>query len=808
MFKRLLTLSFLFFSITCFAQDFVLEGRVFDEKNNPVAFANVVLLDNDVLITGTTTDDSGSFTIEGLSASNYILKVTFLGYEPIEMPLDIKANVKLQNIILKENVETLKGVTVVAKKPTVTRMVDRLVFNVENSTLSNNNVLDVLKHTPGVLVYDGSITVKNATPMVYLNDRRVYLSAEEVQQLLEATPANNIKAVEVITSPPAKYDAEGGAVLNIVTSKNIIAGYNGSVFGNYKQGFEYPKYALGTSHFFKTKKLSTYINYNVSPRKDFREKDEFVNFIDNGSNTSSWETDYGKTIESRYNAINANIDYEFDARNSIGFTTNMLIAPRKHSQTDVNSITEVFGADKVLDSTFNTANSSVLESFNMAFTLDYIHKFKRAGEQLSISMHHTNYDYSDFQNVDTDYLFPDQSLIRDNRFQTFSSQVIKLNAGQIDYELPIDDVSVFEAGAKVSNIDSESVLTQYTFEGDTRVEDLQNSDTFLYDETNYAAYMSYSKDWNEWSLKAGLRAEYTDIKGNSLSANEVNNNDYLKLFPSVYITNRINDNNEVYFNYSKRIFRPRYSQLNPFKFFLNDNSFITGDPKLVPQIDNVFTLGYTLNNTYTFELYYRYENDPAIEIVFQDNDDNLLKYVNTNIDRSISYGFDFTTYSSIAKDWDLYVLSSLFYYDNRYVSLESNNQLNTTDKWSVYTQINNYFSLLKDKSLNADVSLLYISPIADGPSIISDRLGLDINLRKSFWNNKASLSIGVTDVFNTQNFNQATKYLNQDIFMRSRMENRLFTIGFNYKFGNTKLKTKNKTIDLRERDRLERSGEN
>ncbi|GAL65010.1 putative TonB-dependent receptor [Algibacter lectus] len=339
-------------------------------------------------------------------------------------------------------------------------------------------------------------------------------------------------------------------------------------------------------------------------------------------------------------------------------------------------------------------------------------------------------------------------------------------------------------------------------ENGTREQDFTNSDTFLYDEANLALYGSYSKDWDNWSLKAGLRTEYTTIEGNSLSENQTNKSDYIKFFPTFHIMNVLNENNEIYFTYNKSIYRPRYSQLNPFKFFLSDNSYNTGDPNLKPQIDDSFTLGYTLNSKYTFELYYRNENDPSIQITFQDNDSKLLKNIDTNIDRSISYGLDFTTFTPVMSNRDVYAYSSLFYYENRFTALESNSQLYTTDKWSVYLQMVNYFSFLKDKTLTADVVLTYISPLVNGPSEVSNRTGLDISFRKTFWNNRASLTMGVTDIFNTQNFTQTTKYLNQDILLNSRIENRMFTLGFNYKFGNFRLQTNKKDIESIERDRL------
>ena len=334
MLRKLLSCVIFLYTSFCFSQEFSISGTVNDLNTKSIAYANVVLVSkaNLEIIKGTITDDFGAFKIENINKGDYTITLSFLGFEDYSKAIALNQNIDLGIIILKESLQELDGVTIVAKRPTVKRMVDRLVFNVENSTLSNNNVLDVLKHTPGVLVNNEKITVKQSTPTIYINDRRVHLSSNEIQQLLEGTSASNIKSIEVITNPPAKYEAEGGSVLNIITSKNIIAGYNGSIFGTYKQGSQFPKYAFGTSHFFKAKKLNTYLNYSISPRKDFRNNDEFVNFIDNDQVTSSWETDFRRTRETSNQNINANIDYEFDENNSLGFSTSMLISPRANTQ--------------------------------------------------------------------------------------------------------------------------------------------------------------------------------------------------------------------------------------------------------------------------------------------------------------------------------------------------------------------------------------------------------------------------------------------------------------------------------------------
>lgn len=800
--KRLLQIIY-FFPLFALAQNYTISGHVVDESNMVVAYSNVVLLDSEnEPIKGTTTDDSGNFLINNIHEGTYQLKISYLGFEEFNITFELYKNISFSNIVLIEKAEALEGVVVTAKQPTIKRLVDRLVFYVENSTLSNGNILDVLKHAPGIIVKDGEITIKQSTPIVYINDRKVHLPMKSVQELLEGTTATNVKSIEVITNPPAKYEAEGRSVINIVMSKNIVAGYNGSIYGNYKQGFKYPKYSLGTSHFFKTNKLNMYFNYNGNPRKDYRHNQEVVNFKDELNQTVSiWETDFKRTKEGLNHNLNANIDYDLSENDILSFSTNVLIAPEKHSITNVNSTTEIFNANYSLDSLFNTFNNAHLKTNNLAFNLDFVHKFNKEGEKLSVNAHHTNYDFSNLQNVNSLYYLPNENTsFRNHLFQTHSNQKALLYTGQIDYELPIGGNMLFQSGLKYSNIDSESFINQFVLNNGQKTEDINEQDTFYYKEKNYAIYSSFSKDWEQWSIKAGLRVERTDLSGVSAFLEASSNIEYTKFFPSFYLSDQINDNHQIYFSYNKRISRPRYNDLNPFKYFLNDNTYIVGNPALKPQIDDVLTLGYTLKNTYTFEVYYRYEDSPSLQLFQQDNLNNKLRYINTNIDRNISYGLDFMTYTSIVSNWNLYVLSSLFYYEGKYYN---DTALITNNKWSVYAQIINYFSFLKDKSLTADLSYNLITPTVDGPSVYSTRHGLDMNLRKSMWSNRASVNIGITDAFNTQNFNLNNNYADQDLFMQSRMENRMFTFGFNYKFGNYKLKVNKKEIDLEERNRLE-----
>ncbi|WP_370476205.1 outer membrane beta-barrel family protein [Tamlana flava] len=802
--RYLLLLCGLLIPFVSFSQEFKISGYVKDTNNQPIAYANVVLIvTNENPEFGDITDDSGKFLIDGVSSGNYKLKVSFLGYKEFLKDINLESDVDLGTMVLEESLQELDRVTIITKKPTVKRMVDRLVFNVENSTISNDNVLEVLKYTPGVLIVDDKIKIKKSTPTVYINDKKVHLSSKEVIQLLEGTNASGIKSIEVITNPPAKYEAEGDAVLNIVTSKNIISGYHGSAFGNYKQGHEFPKYSFGNSHFFKTNKLNTYLNYSISPKKDFSQILQKTNFIENGNTMSIWESDFEKVEKSANQNINANIDYEINANNMLNISALTILAPRNNSKTTSDAVAEIYNSNQLLDSTQSTLNKKVNETINTSIDLNYVHKFKDDGEKISVSLHYTDFDDSSYQDVSTTYLYPGGTTnSRTNKFQTFTSQEIKLYTGQVDYELQTGESGMFESGLKFSSIDSDNILTQYDFDNGLKVEDLNNSDQFLYDEKNYASYVSYSQDWDDWSLKTGFRFEYTETMGNSISTGQTNKSNYAKLFPSLSISKTLNDKNELYLNYSRRIYRPRYSLLNPFKYFFTDNSYIVGDPKLVPQIDDTFTLGYTFDNNYTFEFYYRNENNPILEYIYQDNDDNLLIYKRTNLDQSISYGLDFITYKQILNWWTIYSVSSIFYYENNFFTPDSSS-IFTTDIWSFYTEINNYLSLLKNKSLTADVSFVYSSPTSYGPERTSSSSSLNINFKKTFWDNRAALNIGVTDVFNNQNYSSTIKYLNQDNYSDLRRETRLFVLGFNYKFGNVFLKNSERHPELEERTRLD-----
>ncbi|MBN4070633.1 carboxypeptidase-like regulatory domain-containing protein, partial [Olleya sp. AH-315-F22] len=304
--KFVFAISCVLLSASVFGQQFSITGKIYDQARQPIAYANIVLLktQDSTIVTGTTSDNFGKFIINEITAGNYILKVSFIGFENFSQQVLVENDIVLETIVLKESAESLSEVEITYIKPTFKREADRLVFNIENTALTEGTILQVLKSTPGILVLDSGIEFKGSEPVVYINNRKVQLSSDEVIQLLESSSANSIKSIEVITNPSARYDADSGVVLSIIMSKNLITGYRGSIFTNYTQGV-FPRYNIGTSHFFKNKKTSFNLNYSYTNSKINKNGVNGINYLNiNNVIEEIWQSDINRNTWSETHNLN------------------------------------------------------------------------------------------------------------------------------------------------------------------------------------------------------------------------------------------------------------------------------------------------------------------------------------------------------------------------------------------------------------------------------------------------------------------------------------------------------------------------
>ena len=780
------------------SQSYTITGRIIDYQNNPVAYTNILLLQSkdSLVVSGTTSNDNGRFSFSEINKGTYIIKATFISYEESFTSVVVDKNVDIGNIVLDESIETLSEVELVYKKPTLNRKVDRLVFNVEKTALSEGTIMDVLRNTPSVLVLNDAITVKGTAPTVYINDRRVHISTNEVVQLLEGTTASNIKLVEVITNPSAKYDAESGVVINIVMSKALVSGYNGSIFSNVTQGV-FPKSRWGTSNYFKGKNISFFANYSYNDKKDNRNDKETIQFP-----SENWQTAHDRNTWSETHNFNMNFDWDVAKQTTVSVSANTQFLP--YFRRIIKSNTEITPTIPVEVANFYSNNASRDKKQNMGFDFDFVQRFANTG-RISFNTHYTTYNYRRKQNVETDYFLGNNSFFQNNTFKTRSDQDTEILTSQLDLTQPAGENGTFEVGVKYTNVNSGSGIKHYDFIGNSFIINSTNTDAFDYEEKVLAAYVGLDKSWERWSLSLGLRVEESKIEGLSALTGQMSNQDYFEWFPTFNLGIDLSEKVSLYLNYKRSIDRPNYSYLNPFRYYLNDNVFVEGNPDLKPVFIDLYRLETTINNIFTIGVYYQKRKNNIFELPFQDNTNNTLAYSSVNIDYTNDMGLDIEAAFNVTDRWFMYVANSFFNYkDKATLFSETVNR----DKWANYSIFQNNWSFLKDNSLTANFTLTYVGANVQGLQNIDTTIFTEFSLRKTIFKGKGVLSLAVSDLLNRQNFTTTTEILEpgnpfyQNNSSYIDIDDRYVRLGFRYKFGNSALSTNERSTTADDLDRL------
>ena len=756
-----------------------------------------MLHNNDgAFIKGTSTDDAGYFELTSITKGSYSIKVSFIGFKSFSNTVNVDKDVSLDTIILLEDTESLDEVTITAKKPTITRKPDRLLFNVENTALIEGSTLQVLKNTPGIIVSEGSINIKSDPATVYINNRRVQLTSEELIQLLENSPANSIKSVEVITNPPASYDADSGSVINIIMSKNLVTGYRGSVATNYTQGV-FPRYNGATSHYFKNNKINLNLNYSYTGQKIDRVQDEQINYLDNSNNLNQiWDSDIDRNTWSETHNINFNFDYFMSKNTTLSLTSTALLMP--YFKYKIANNTTILDASSNFDSRFTADNLSRDEKYNVGSDINLRTIFDN-GSSLSVNGHFTTYSYDRDQNVISNFFDRSNTFINRSEFNTLANQDTEILTTSIDYSNPINDSTGFDGGVKLSNVKTDSDITRIDLINGNQVVNTANSNAFEYDETVLAAYTNLSKSWEKWDINLGLRVENTRVKGISPTLNQRNDQDYFSWFPNASIAHNASDNFSIYANYKRSITRPNYTNLNPFTFFINENAVVLGNPELQPTFKDHIVLGTSFFEHFTVEAYYINYDGAIQELPRQDNNTNIIAYTPVNLDKTVDYGFDFIFDYYPAEKWNLYFVTSF------YNILERTNfgrEFIELDQWSNYSILSNDFTFLKDNSLNVNLTLTWVGKNLQALTIVEDRLVSELSISKKILKDKGIVSLSVQDIFNYQDYEQSVRYLNQNSRIFNNIDNRFVRVGFRYKFGNTKLNTNERSTDEEQRSRI------
>lgn len=685
---------------------------------------------------------------------------------------------KESDSIVETSINVLDEIVITKKKVLYTQKSDRLVFNVENSIVSEGGTaLDVLSRAPGVIVsQDGDLSIRGQQGVaVMINGKLTQLSQKELANYLKSTTSSNIKQIEVITNPSSKYDAAGKAgIINIILKKPGSAGLKGTVFTSYARGRK-NRTNSGVNLSYNKDKFGVYGNYSYTFRGE-EERKEFdqIQYTDiTRQQISTKNHQYSFTDEPlTSNNFKVGTTYEASSKTNLEFYVDAKLGRYENMADGRNTLLNA--SDSVLFDA-STYNDSKEKWNDYTYAFSGVHKFNTEGKNMSFDFEYETSKFRSNQFQSARNIDPSNTADVNDRRGFIPSQ-LRVFTGKVDFTNPLQEKQSIEWGFKTSlkNNDNPSVYEYY--DNNQWVIDPNSTNHFEYKEQIYAAYANYKYRLEKLTLQGGLRSEYTAINILQRTLNEEHKDDYLKWFPSVSMKYELNTNHSVHTSYSKRINRPSQFDLNPFRFYDDSFNYSQGNPNLVPEITHAIELGYSWKSAFMSSLYFNTTKDVFTEIYDYDPATNTTVTSQINISKSYNYGANITHSAELFKYWSVNTLFNVF--ENRFMG----NVLNSTTIDPILTlnlNVQNSFTL--SESLKAEINAQYQSKSNLGIYERDSFFDFSVGISKQVLSNKGNIKLNITDIFNTNNFNINSVIAQTNINKRYDLDNRIATIAFTYR---------------------------
>lgn len=840
-------------------------GKMVDSKTNKgLEGITVLLLGNkfdtaakkmkEVTLNTAITKANGDFSFDDLPVfGNFKLKLSAIGFKAqekqisfgIKMPQGGNAagagggmqamlgmtDKDLGNIKMESEATDLGNVTVTTtSRPQFELGIDRKIFNVDKNLVSTGQTAtEIMKNIPSLNVdIDGNVTLRNAAPQIFIDGRPTTLTLDQI-------PADIIDKVELITNPSAKYDASGGnaGILNIVLKKNKKSGYNGGIrTGIDSRG----KINLGGDLNLRQDKINFGLNANLNQRKSISNGITDRNNLNVAIPSSVHNVSDG-TNTGQFAFVRSNIDWFVDNRNTITIAGNYV-----KGNFDNDQLQRV---DSTINGVFSSYNNirtlSSAEFKNFGSQLSYKHNFAKSGHNVSADFNYNSSTNQSNANINTQTF----NTVGSTKYPAFLQQTIgsgtnKFYTIQMDYENPISEDSKFEAGVRGAVRDFANGSNQYRFDYATSKFTLvpSISNKYKFNDQVYAAYSTYTFKVNKFSYQLGLRAESSEYTGTLLNAKGAdsatfNVNFPLSLFPSAFVTYKVDDKQDFQFNYSRRINRPNFFQLMPFPDYSDPQNINIGNAGLKPEFTNSFEVSY--NNSYKrganflASLYFKHNTDLITRFVYKDknalvNGDSAYFSTYINADNSYVTGLELTNKMPVTPWWDLTLNVNFFYSKINATTpglTPTAPRISLTNSlFSWFGKMNSAFKVGKGWSVqfSGDYQAKSVLPpssgggggrgmmFGGGPQATSQgynlpRYGFDLALRKDWtWKNgqSGSLTLSMNDVFRTQVFKSYSESTYFTQTSERTRDQQVLRLNFNYRFGKfdaTLFKRKNTKAD-------------
>lgn len=807
--KRILLFCIALLSIIILKAN-TIQGIVLDENKKPIEFSNIILhkYSDSTYLNGTTTDSSGKFIIDNIKDGNYFLEIVYVGYK-----IDTIANISLENNDLKDfknielKVETnlLKGVEIVSSKPVIERKADRIVYNVENSAKSSGeNVMDLLRSVPGVTVSGNDQIRINGKEQIQImiNGKVEQMNADQLVNLLKSIQSSNVRKIEVVSNPSAKYDASAkGGILDIQLKTNLRSGVNGSIYSNYRQH----KYASTEDGFnlnvnYKKFTLSTAYNFGYNSNwqknsfmRDFNLDTAIQRFDEVGNDKERFQAHFG----------NLSMKYNINDNNTIGIGGEFFTFKDPHQGNSTLKIYNDISTTDALSSYQKTINNTDVKSINPSANFNFKSKLDTSGSTLAFS-----YDYTFFKLYTNTHLHTTYFGANDAEYGTpydFTQDnpyKVNLHTAKIDYTKPLKKKHAIEFGAKFTWTKTNSDVQFKNLVGNNYIYDSTKSNIFQYIENINALYSTWSKEWKKgWSTNLGLRIEQTNTNQHSFTLNSITKRHYVDFFPSVFIQKNINEKHSVNINYSRKIHRPNFEDLNPFSFYLSPYSIWSGNATLKPEYINVTEFTYTFKNAYSFIIGHENIKNNYTHLAFQTDSTRITVYKASNFKVRNNLNVGVNINKELFKWWTIsYSAQYMYFRYNSYV----NNQPFVVNSHQFNIALDNTFILPKNFIIN--VFGFYTSPHLDATDMMKSDGMVNISISKTFFDKKLKIRIAGNDIFGTKNMSFDTNFFNVHSKTKNKFASRFFglTVTYNFQKGKKIQDTKVNKSNTEEKNRIGR----
>ncbi len=777
-------------------------GKLIDgTQDEPLMFASLVLhqLPDSAMVSGAISDEEGRFLIEEVPAGRYYLSINYVGY-PRQTINDIAITMRQREhdagtIRIMPDAALLDEVTVEATRELMEVGLDRRVFNVAQELTSvGGTALDLMQNIPSVAVdFDGNVSLRGSDNVTILIDGRPSgLLGLTGSEALEQLPSEMIERVEVITNPSVRYDPDGtSGIINIVMRKERRRGYNGMVSLNASAGQRYSG--------------SVNLNYHTGP----------LNFFGNYSGRLFTMDGYGSSYRTSFLSDTTYLDQDmgFDNQmNSHNFTLGV-----DYAVNDKNTITASFG--------YNTRDSDRFRETDY-LSLDHLHDpvdaflretyniMDHGGYQLNLSHRH-RFDQQ-YREWTTDVVYSRRSMTRAEENEQFFLEMVsggrpdifqntytdgnmEMIRVQTDYTHPMGDNTKLEFGGQAFFRKRSQDFSFYDFDHDSGswVNNEGLSNHYIHNEQRFSGYGIYSAIWGNYSVQGGLRFEQANIRVDQRTLNEEFNNDYFSLFPSLHLRRNLNNIQSVQLSYSRRINRPRGRQLNPFPSYNDPYDISSGNPMLDPEYTHSLELGYArYGNRTTLNPSIFYRHTEGMITRFRTMDEEGIAYTTfENLHRGTSYGAELAMTHRLFDFWRINATMSYFYRQVEGGNAQMELQ-NESYSWSA-RMVNNFTF---PRGWSAQLTGNYRSPLVMIQGEMKEMYSADLAVRKNVLNNSGTITLRLSDVFNTQRFRMHNYGDNFIMDTERRRTSRMVIVGFSYRINEFERRNNRRDADLLDDD--------